>query len=160
MIRITLFFTFISFFASDILAQNELWQEKILLDVNALRAKGCKCGSKTYPPAPPLTWNNRLELAANHHAADMYKNKYFNHIDLTGKSGAERIDAVGYNWAVYGENIAQGQTSGKEAFIAWRKSPTHCENLMKKDFREMGVSVVGDYWVQEFGTLLKKKTAK
>jgi uncharacterized protein YkwD len=128
--------------------------------VNVLRAKGCKCGSVTYPPAPPLTWNNRLELAANHHAADMFKNKYFNHVGLDGRQGAERIDAVGYNWMVYGENIAQGQTSGREAFIAWRKSPTHCENLMKKEFREMGVSVVGDYWVQEFGTLMKKKAGK
>jgi len=33
-------------------------------------------------------------------------------------------------------------------------SPGHCANIMNKNFREMGVARVGDYWTQDFGSPL------
>ena len=138
-------------------AQTELWQKQLLQKVNTLRQKGCKCGRKTFPPAPKLTWESRLEQSATSHAVDMYKNKYFEHNSLNGDSYADRIDATGYNWKFSGENIAEGQKDVNEVFKDWFTSRTHCENMMNKDFRNMGAAQVKTYWVQDFGTLLPNK---
>lgn len=132
-------------------AQNA-WQTELLNKVNELRKKGCKCGSKYYPPAVPLVWNAQLELAASNHAIDMTTKNYFSHKSKNGDSFAERIEAVGYNWVRSGENIAYGQASVNEVFLDWKKSPTHCKNMMNKEFREMGLARNGIYWVQDFGT--------
>jgi uncharacterized protein YkwD len=138
-------FSFLAF------AQNA-WQNDLLTEVNAIRQKGCRCGNKNYPAAPALTWNNRLELASNNHAVDMNTNRYFKHNSRNGDGFAERISAAGYNWSRVGENIANGQRSVSEVVTAWRKSPSHCKNMMKAEYKEMGVARSGNYWVQDFGT--------
>ncbi len=135
-------------------AQNEAWKKELLQKVNELRRKGCQCGSQKMPSVGPLQWNTQLELAAEHHATDMFQKHYFDHYDPNGNSYVNRIDAVGYNWKYCGENIAQGQKSVKEVFADWLKSPSHCVNMMGKNFREMGASQVSDYWVQELGKKL------
>jgi uncharacterized protein YkwD len=137
-------------------AQTELWQKQILQKVNEIRQKGCKCGRKTYPAVPKLSWNSNLEQSANNHAVDMYKNNYFDHNSLNGASYSERIEAAGYNWKFSGENIAEGQENANEAFSDWLKSTTHCQNMMNKSFKNMGVARCKNYWVQDFGTLFPK----
>lgn len=145
---ITIVFLLGSFFAK---AQTELWQKQLLQKVNDLRQKGCKCGRKTYPAAPKLTWDAQLESSAASHAVDMFKNKYFEHNSLNGKNYSDRIEAAGYHWKSSGENIANGQVNVTDVFNDWKKSTSHCENMMNKDFQNMGAAQVKDYWVQDFG---------
>src|SRR5688572_18506598 len=62
------------------------FQEEFLSEINRIRKSGCKCGKVSLPPAPPLTWNSQLELAAARHASDMSANNYFAHTGKTGES--------------------------------------------------------------------------
>jgi len=107
-------------------------------------------------PAPPLVWNNQLEIAAVGHAADMSKKGYFSHNSLDGRTSDQRMVAAGYGYNGFksfavGENIAQGQMSIAEVMAGWFKSPGHCKNLMNPEFKEVGIAKYNDYWVQDFG---------
>ena len=119
--------------------------------VNKVRQTGCKCGNTYYYPAPPLSWNNKLESAAYNHSLDMFQHKYFSHVAPDGSKGGARIDAAGYHWMAYAENIGMGYTKEKEVVDAWIKSPEHCKNIMNKTYKEMGAAKVGNYWTQDFG---------
>lgn len=125
---------------------------KILELVNAARKKGCKCGDTYYPPAPAVTWNDRLEAAALVHAADMSSKKFFSHTASDGSRAGERISRAGYRWMTYGENIGMGFLTETEMVSGWLKSPSHCRNIMNRQYREMGVARVGKYWTQDFGS--------
>jgi len=129
---------------------------EFLSRINSTRQKGCNCGAQYMPPAPPITWNNDLEDAATGHAKDMAKRNYFNHTSKDGRSMAERIQNAGYTYKGFksyaiGENIAAGQESIGEVMDGWFKSEGHCLNLMNPDFREVGVAMYKNYWVQDFG---------
>ncbi len=127
--------------------------KQLILDlVNAVRKKGCNCGDTWYPSAPSVAWNDQLEQAALQHSTDMYRKNYFSHISSEGSNGGDRLDAIGYKWIAYAENIGMGYTSEKEVVEAWVKSPSHCKNMMGKDYKEMGVARVGLYWTQDFGS--------
>ena len=134
-------------------AQNA-WQQQLLQEVNTLRQTGCRCGSKKFVPVPVLTWSTQLELAANNHAIDMNTKHYFDHRSRNGNSFAERIEAAKYHWERCGENIANGQKTASEVFSDWKKSPSHCKNMMSPEFKEMGAARSGNYWVQDFGRLM------
>ncbi len=96
-----------------------------------------------------------LDDVAYGHAADMATHGYFEHEDLTGRSPAERVKAVGYREKLVGENIAYGPKSAEEVVRGWLDSPGHCENIMDPRFAEMGIAYApgqasrrGLYWVQ------------
>jgi uncharacterized protein YkwD len=124
----------------------------VLQLVNEARRKGCQCGDTWYPATTSLTWNAQLERAALVHSNDMYANNYFSHAAKDGSKAGNRLDDAGYRWRTYGENIAFGYRSEREVIKGWLLSPGHCKNLMSPAFKEMGLSRVGDYWTQVFGT--------
>lgn len=124
--------------------------------INRLRAQGCRCGVERMPPAPPLIWNDRLEIAAMGHAGDMASQNYFSHTSLDGRTMQDRIRNAGYSSKGFesyeiGENIAWGPQTIAEVMDGWIKSPGHCRNLMNPGFKEVGVAENGGYWVQDFG---------
>ncbi len=132
------------------------FQKEFLKQLNKLRAEGCKCGDKYMPPAPPLSWNVQLQLAALGHAQDMARNKYFSHVSKSGTKIKDRITASGYTPNGFqsftiGENIAFNQRSIKEVMKGWKESPSHCKNLMSPAFIEVGIAMQNYYWVQDFG---------
>jgi len=108
------------------------------------------------PPAPPLVWNDNLEIAAAGHAQDMFNRSYFSHTSKDGRSMQDRIVMAGYIFKGYrsfmvGENIAEGQMSIAQVMQGWIKSEGHCKNLMNPGFKEIGVAENNHYWVQDFG---------
>ena len=123
--------------------------------VNEVRARGTRCGERSYGPAPPVKLSGTLAGVAFGHAADMAKHNYFEHEDLAGHSPADRVRAVGYKEKLVGENIAYGPKSADEVVQGWLDSPGHCENIMDSRFAEMGIAYAaghaskrGLYWVQ------------
>ena len=140
--------------ATDASVSSTVNKTVLLQLVNDARKKGCNCGNTYYAPAPALTWNDQLEKAAYNHSKDMFQNKYFSHTGSDGTGSGERISNAGYNWRWYGENIAEGYPTEKDVVDGWLHSPGHCANIMNKNFREMGVAKVGDYWTQDFGSPL------
>lgn len=132
------------------------FQKEFLKRINKAREEGCKCGDVYMPPAEPLTWNDRLQLAALGHAQDMSRNRYFSHVSKNGDRIKDRITAAGYTPAGFqtftiGENIAYNQRTIREVMEAWLKSPSHCKNIMNPAFREIGIAMQNYYWVQAFG---------
>ena len=132
------------------------FKKEFLYRINLTRQSGCNCGVKYYPPAPPLTWNDKLEDAAEGHAKDMARKDYFSHTSKDGRSMEDRILSAGYTYKGFksfaiGENIAAGQQSIAEVMDGWFKSEGHCKNLMNPSFKEVGVAMYKTYWVQDFG---------
>lgn len=130
----------------------------VLSLVNRTRSQGHTCGSVRFPAAPALRVDTRLNNAADAYARLMASRDFFSHTGPNGSDPGGRIDAAGYDWHMYGENLAAGQTSAAEVVQDWLDSEGHCKNLMNKGFREIGLghaydagSTYGHYWVQEFG---------
>ncbi|MCW3073857.1 MAG: hypothetical protein JWP69_926 [Flaviaesturariibacter sp.] len=134
------------------MAPTTLDKTLLLKLVNEARGKGVQCGDVWYPPVAPLSWNIQLEAAATLHSADMFRKKYFSHIEDDGSTANTRIEKAGYIWMTYGENIAFGYATEKDVVDGWLKSPGHCKNIMNKAFKEVGIGRVGDYWTQDFGS--------
>ena len=123
--------------------------------VNAARARGVTCGSHEFGPAPPLTLSGTLASVALGHATDMAVRGYFDHVDRSGQSPADRVRSVGYREKLVGENIAYGPITVEEAVQGWLHSPDHCENIMDPRFAQMGIGMAtgqaarrGLFWVQ------------
>ena len=128
---------------------------RALLLVNEVRARGTRCGDRSFAPAAPIRLSGTLAGVALGHAADMAQHNYFEHEDLAGHSPADRVRAVGYQEKLVGENIAYGPKSADEVVQGWLDSPGHCENIMDPRFAEMGIAFAagrsskrGLYWVQ------------
>ena len=124
--------------------------------VNQVRARGTRCGERSFAPAPPLRLSGTLGGVAFGHAADMAQHNYFEHEDLAGRTPADRVRATGYREKLVGENIAYGPKSTDEAVQGWLDSPGHCENIMDQRFAEVGIAAAsgqvgrrGLYWVME-----------
>ncbi len=132
------------------------FRQEFLQHINQVRQQGCNCGTTYMPPAAPLVWNNNLEYAAQGHAADMARQKYFSHTSKDGRTSEDRIVQGGYVFNGYkgftiGENIAWGQHTIDEVMDGWFASVGHCKNLMNPAFKEVGVAEMSNYWVQDFG---------
>lgn len=123
-------------------------EERAVIDlVNAERKK---------ENLPPLTANLKLAKAARSHSAQMAKLEKMEH-ELEGKTAKDRVEAVGYLYKRIGENIAAGQKTPEAVMDAWMNSEHHKENIMRKEFTEIGIGIaLGQdgkrYWTQVFGT--------
>jgi uncharacterized protein YkwD len=116
-------------------------RQEFLEAVNAARAADRLCGSTPYGPAPSVTWDDDLALAAYLHSSDMATNDFFSHTGSDGSSAGDRISSEGYSWATYGENIAVGYPSVASVMQAWLASEGHCRNIMNPAFREIGAGL-------------------
>ncbi|MEU1420617.1 CAP domain-containing protein [Kitasatospora sp. NPDC005751] len=115
--------------------------------VNAQRAQN-GCG--------PLTADSRLATAAQGHSEDMAARNYFDHASPEGRHADYRIEATGYRWSSWGENIARGQKDPAAVMDAWMNSPGHRANILNCSFKQIGVGVKtgsgGPWWTQVFAS--------
>jgi uncharacterized protein YkwD len=106
---------------------------------NALRARGARCGTTPFPPAPPLAWNRRLTAAGRVQATEMARFGVLTHAGRDGSTPARRAERAGYAWRAVGENVAAGAESAVEVMEGWERSPEHCRNLLDPTFTELGL---------------------
>jgi len=127
---------------------------KLVLNlINAYRTSGCDCGTEGYfTPAPPVTWNDTLEMAAKVHSSDMFSKYFFSHTGSDGSVTSDRIKRLGYNWTTCGENIGKGYKNEEQVVKEWIKSPEHCSNIMYPGFKEIGAAKIGDFWTLVLAT--------
>jgi uncharacterized protein YkwD len=144
-----------SAYAAPLKAQAPMLATRALQLVNEVRARGTRCGERSFGPAPPVKLSQTLAGVALGHASDMAEHGYFEHQDLAGHTPADRVRAAGYREKLVGENIAYGPQSTEEVVQGWLDSPGHCENIMDPRFAEMGIAYApgqaskrGLYWVQ------------
>ncbi|MFH0773076.1 MAG: CAP domain-containing protein [bacterium] len=110
--------------------------------------------------------NPQLAAAAEKKAADMFKKDYWSHFAPDGASPWDFIKQSGYQYEFAGENLAKNFLFSQNVVDAWMNSPTHRENIVKKEYTEVGYAVVNGMIngeettlvVQMFGTPLVKTT--
>lgn len=109
---------------------------------------------------PALIENQKLDKAAQMKADDMVQKQYFSHISPQGLTPWYWFLQSGYNYKYAGENLAIGFYDSNEAFNAWFNSPSHRENMLNKNYKEVGTAVLAGFGennafvvVQLFGSL-------
>jgi uncharacterized protein YkwD len=138
-------------------------------------------GERTSYGLAGVTPNSDLRQAALSHSNEMVNQGYFEHTSPSGVTFMDRIESTGYmngarTWTV-GENLVwgTGPLSTPQALVtAWMNSPPHRENLLRPNFRELGVAAVvgtpvsrsdtsgvtvsSEYGTRTFATKAKKKS--
>jgi len=124
----------------------------------------------------PLAPNGKLAAAATAYSRDLVDGSYFSHTGRDGSDLRDRIEHAGYlpragGWML-GENLAWGTgalaTPGS-IVRAWMNSPGHRENILKADYREVGIGIVtgnpakgdgaGATYATEFGAVEGREPA-
>ncbi|AEB30413.1 hypothetical protein CAR_c17550 [Carnobacterium sp. 17-4] len=112
----------------------------------------------------PVSSNDQLKKAANIRAIETEES--FSHTRPDGKATFTVLEEaeVNYSYRLAGENLAMGtyylaeKEMAEWLFKGLKDSPGHYENMIKKDFEEVGIGVHYDgtnlYIVQIFGTPL------
>jgi uncharacterized protein YkwD len=96
----------------------------------------------------PLRWNSRLARAADFHSRDMARKGYFEHESANGTAFWRRIERFypsrGFRSWTVGENLLwASDTYGADfAVREWMASPPHRQNLLSRDWREIGIGAV------------------
>ena len=124
---------------------------KVLLLINEYRSS---IGAGALRIDPKLT--DTAEWMAN----DLAAYNRFSHTDSQGRDFAQRLKTFGVGDNVWrGENLFAGLATAKEALEAWKNSPGHNENMVRKEFTKIGIARVfregttyGWYWVTEFSS--------
>ena len=113
--------------------------QAFMLDViNQARSQSRNCGNEFFPAAPDVSWDERIEAAAQGHSDDMAANQNVSHTGSDGSDPGDRLLMENYDWFTWGENILFGINNGASAVDALLDSPSHCETIMTPGFLEVG----------------------
>lgn len=102
-----------------------------------------------------LNYSASISDTARKHSIDMAEHDYFNHDNLSGESPFDRLEADGHDFNAAGENLAYGQTSSIYAHQGLMNSLGHRKNILKKEFKTLGVGVDFNeerqpYWTENY----------
>ena len=90
----------------------------------------------------PVTENGTLNSAALAKGNDMLAKGYWAHFAPDGTSPWSFFVKFGYKYKYAGENLARDFSNASSAVDAWMNSPTHRENILNGNYREIGIGVV------------------
>ena len=118
-----------------------------------------------------LQENTELDKAAAAKAKDMFQKDYWSHFAPAPCNDGlcspwDFIKQAGYQYEFAGENLAKNFLFSKNVVDAWMNSPTHKENIVRKEYTQVGYAVVNGMLngeettlvVQMFGAPLVKTT--
>lgn len=91
---------------------------------------------------PPLTYNPVLSQAALAKGNDMMNKDYWAHVAPDGTQPWAFFLNAGYKYKYAGENLARDFNDSASTVDAWMASPSHRENMLSPNYREIGVAVV------------------
>lgn len=93
-----------------------------------------------------LTESDLLMEAAQAKAEHMAEHGYFSHTGPDGEEPWVWIERAGYDYQYAGENLAVRFEDSKDIVDAWMDSPGHRANIVKPQYREIGVGIAeGEY---------------
>lgn len=110
-----------------------------------------------------LTVHPILTKAARQHAENMARQEKFSH-ELDGKSVAQRVRDLNYDYRIVGENLALAEAekgddppppTAAEIHQKWMESKGHRAHILNGKYREVGLAITRDrkgtyYYVQVF----------
>ena len=112
---------------------------ELLSEMNAERAK---------VNAPALVIDSGLTCAARTHSNDIGIRKVCTHTGVNGSTPWDRARFCQVE--AYGEIVACGQKTPKEAVLSWYYSPGHKKIMLDKNFKKVGIAVTNYYWTAIF----------
>ncbi|MCX6705074.1 MAG: CAP domain-containing protein [Candidatus Woesebacteria bacterium] len=89
-----------------------------------------------------LSENSTLDSAALAKGNDMLAKGYWAHFAPDGTSPWSFFLNFGYKYKYAGENLARDFPDASSAVNAWMNSPSHKENILNPNYREIGIGVV------------------
>jgi len=95
---------------------------------------------RTQSGVAQVSVDQRLTNAAQSHANDMAARSVMTHTGAGGTSAGHRINAAGYGWTTWAENVAAGQTTPGDVMVAWINSPGHRANILNANMVNIGVA--------------------
>lgn len=107
-----------------------------------------------------LNYNEKLAQAAAQKAQDMFNQNYWAHYGPNGATPWDFILRSGYQYEFAGENLAKNFLFSQGVMDAWMSSPTHRENILRKDYSEVGFAVVNGTLNGEQTTLVVQMFGK
>ena len=103
---------------------------------------------------PTLTFNGQLATAAQKKASDMFAKNYWSHYGPDGTTPWDFILSSGYQYEFAGENLAKNFLFSQGVIDAWMASSSHKENILRKDYTEVGFAIVNGVLNGEETTLV------
>jgi hypothetical protein len=91
---------------------------------------------------PPLILNEKLSKAATEKGKYMFEKNFWAHTAPDGTEPWVFVLNQGYDYSFAGENLARNYYNAGDVVNAWIASPTHRENLISKNYDEVGYAVV------------------
>ncbi|MBH2007701.1 hypothetical protein I8H83_03805 [Candidatus Saccharibacteria bacterium] len=125
--------TNLNYFRNILGTENQVSVADLLVDTNTERQKA---------GLEPLTLDTRLSDAAYMKAKDMLANEYWSHSSPTGVQPWKWLGDADYNYSYAGENLARNFNSSRGVVSAWMASPSHRENILKKQYQDVGFATV------------------
>ena len=119
------------------------------ISVNGLYQASSK--ARTDNGLPAYSLNSKLSSAASEKAKDMFADDYWAHVAPDGTEPWSFIASTGYQYITAGENLAKGFYNSSDIIDAWLGSPSHRENTLSAEYKDVGYAVMD-------GTLLGYKT--
>lgn len=107
-----------------------------------------------------LSYNEKLAEAAKQKAQDMFNRNYWAHYGPDGVTPWDFILKSGYKYEFAGENLAKNFLFSQGVVDAWMNSTTHRENILRKDYSEIGFAVVNGTLNSEQTTLVVQMFGK
>lgn len=83
-----------------------------------------------------------LSEAARQKAEDMFADGYWAHVAPDGTTPWDFIRTAGYEYVYAGENLAKDFQDSEKVVAAWMDSPSHRQNVLNGNYRDIGVAVV------------------
>lgn len=103
---------------------------------------------------PQLHYSETLAKAAYLKAQDMFTKNYWSHYAPDGTTPWNFIIKAGYKYQYAGENLAKNFLFSQNVVDAWMESPTHRENILRKEYSDIGFAVVNGVLNGEETTLV------
>jgi len=107
-----------------------------------------------------LVLSSVLSLAAQRKAENMFQENYWSHYSPDGKTPWDFILGVGYKYEYAGENLAKNFLFSNGVVDAWMNSTAHRDNLLKKEYTEVGFAIVNGILNGEQTTLVVQEFGK
>jgi len=90
----------------------------------------------------PLTESTILDSAALAKGNDMLAKGYWAHFAPDGTTPWSFFLKFGYKYSYAGENLARDFQDAPSAVTAWMNSPSHRENILNPNYKDIGIGVV------------------
>ncbi len=101
-----------------------------------------------------LVINDKLSMAAKAKGEYMFAKDYWAHNAPDGTTPWYFIRSAQYEYVYAGENLARGFTNSNDVIKAWMASPTHRENMLSPNYKDIGFAVAEGTILGEHTTLV------